>query len=70
MAVPKMSQLRPGVRVNMVLKADQRSGRLTSGSISEVDFACSGPPYELEDMSREQKAPATLWAASMLGFVP
>lgn len=39
MAVPEMSQLRPGVGVNMVLKADQRSGRLTSGSISEVDFA-------------------------------
>ena len=36
MAVPKMSQLRPGVRVNMVLKTDQRSGRLTTGSISEV----------------------------------
>ncbi len=36
MTVPKMSQLRPGVGVNVVLKADQRSGRLTSGSISEV----------------------------------
>lgn len=38
MAVPKMSQLRPGVSVNMVLKSDQRSGRLTTGSISEVPY--------------------------------
>ena len=37
MTVPKMSQLRPGVGVNIVLKADQCSGRLTSGSISEVN---------------------------------
>ncbi|KAF6240944.1 hypothetical protein HO173_000737 [Letharia columbiana] len=36
MIVPKMSRLRPGVSVNIVLKADQRSGRLTSGSISEI----------------------------------
>ena len=38
MAVSKMSQLRPGVSINMVLKTDQRSGRLTTGSISEVPY--------------------------------
>ena len=42
MVVPRMSQLQPGVGVNIVLKADQRSGRQTSGSISEVDVAYSG----------------------------
>ena len=36
MAVPKMSQLHPGVGVNMILKADQRSGKLTTGQISEI----------------------------------
>ncbi|KAK4692219.1 hypothetical protein P7C71_g4940, partial [Lecanoromycetidae sp. Uapishka_2] len=36
MAVPKMSQLRPGIGVNIVLKADQRSGKLTTGQISEI----------------------------------
>ena len=36
MTVPKMSQLRLGINVGIVLKTDQRSGRLTSGSISEV----------------------------------
>ena len=36
MAVPKMSQLRPGVGVNVVLKAHQRSGKLTTGYISEI----------------------------------
>ena len=36
MAVPKMSQLQFGLGVNVVLKADQRSGNLTSGRISEI----------------------------------
>ena len=36
MAVPKMSQLRPGVVVNVVLKAHQQSGKLTTGQISEI----------------------------------
>lgn len=36
MTIPKISQLRPGTYVNIILKADQRSGRLTSGSISEI----------------------------------
>ena len=36
MAVPKMSQLRPGVTVNVVLKAHQQSGKLTTGQISEI----------------------------------
>lgn len=60
MTVPKISQLRPGMGVNVVLKADQRSGRLTSGSISEVDFACPGPLYDLKDMLQEQEAPHAL----------
>lgn len=36
MAVPTMSQLRPGVQVNVVLKAHQQSGKLTTGQISEI----------------------------------
>ena len=36
MFVPKMSQLRPGIRVNVVLKADQQFGRLTTGQISDI----------------------------------
>lgn len=36
MAVPKMSQLRIGLSVDIVLKSDQRSGRLTTGLISEI----------------------------------
>lgn len=34
--VPKYSQLRPGVGVNIIIKKDQPTGRLTSGSISEI----------------------------------
>ncbi|KAL2040412.1 hypothetical protein N7G274_006855 [Stereocaulon virgatum] len=36
MAVPKMSQLRLGIGVNIVLKADQRSGKLTTGQILQI----------------------------------
>ena len=36
MPVPPASALRAGVRVNIVLKADQRSGKLTSGHIADV----------------------------------
>lgn len=66
MTVPKISQLRPGVGVKIVLKADQRSGRLTSGLISEVDFAYSGSFYRLE----EQRLLMPFRAASLLGSLP
>lgn len=36
MAVPRMIELRPGINVNIVLKADQRTGKLTSGQISDI----------------------------------
>ncbi|RDW77031.1 hypothetical protein BP6252_05084 [Coleophoma cylindrospora] len=36
MVVPKMSQLRAGISVNIVLKADQPTGRLTSGCIADI----------------------------------
>ena len=36
MSVPNMSQLRHGVGVNIVLKADQPSGRLTTGHIAQI----------------------------------
>ena len=36
MIVPKLSQLRPGVGVNVVLKADQSSSKLTTGQIDNV----------------------------------
>ncbi|KAL8708567.1 MAG: hypothetical protein Q9225_007583 [Loekoesia sp. 1 TL-2023] len=36
MAVPKHEQICPGVCVNIVLKADQRTGKLTSGIVADV----------------------------------
>ena len=36
MAVPKYHQLHAGLGVNIVLKADQRSGKLTAGQISDI----------------------------------
>ena len=64
------SEMCAGVSVSVVLKADQRSGRLTSGSISEVDFAYSAPLYELEDVSQKQKAPCTSSSCLIARFSP
>lgn len=36
MAVPRMVELGRGVGVNIVLKADQRTGRLTTGHIADI----------------------------------
>ena len=36
MSVPRYAQLDPGVRVNIVLKADQPTGKITSGSIADI----------------------------------
>lgn len=36
MAVPKMTQLQSGTGVNIVLKADQSSGRLTTGQVADI----------------------------------
>lgn len=36
MAVPKMTQLQSGTGVNIVLKADQNSGRLTTGQVADI----------------------------------
>src|ERR1700728_1668321 len=36
MAAPRMTEIRPGIHVNIVLKADQRTGKLTSGQVSDI----------------------------------
>jgi uncharacterized repeat protein (TIGR03833 family) len=36
MAVPRMTEIRPGINVNIVLRADQRTGKLTSGQVSDI----------------------------------
>ena len=36
MAVPRISQLQSGTGVNIVLKGDQRSGKLTTGRIADI----------------------------------
>jgi len=36
MTLPKTSQIQPGVGVNIISKADQRSGKITTGQVSEI----------------------------------
>ncbi|KAL9123914.1 MAG: hypothetical protein Q9217_006701 [Psora testacea] len=36
MTIPKLGHLRPGVGVNIVLKADQATGKLTTGQVADI----------------------------------
>ena len=36
MTVPRMTEIRQGTYVNIVLKTDQRTGKLTSGQVSDI----------------------------------
>lgn len=42
------SQIRPGVRVKVVLKHDQRSGRLTEGVVKDVLTSSSVHPHGIK----------------------
>lgn len=47
------ADIKPGVKVNIVLKADQRTGKLTSGVVARIltksSFHPHGIKVELED---------------------
>ncbi len=36
MDIPKRSEVRPGIRVSIVLKGDQQTGRLTEGVVKDI----------------------------------
>jgi uncharacterized repeat protein (TIGR03833 family) len=33
---PQRSQIKPGIRVKIILKQDQRSGKLTEGTVKDI----------------------------------
>ena len=44
----KRSDIRPGVRVQIVLKKDQRSGRLTEGIVKDILTNASFHPHGIK----------------------
>lgn len=48
MAVPKRSELTPGVRVNIILKKDQASGKLTEGIVARLLTRAPSHPYGIK----------------------
>jgi len=55
MPVPKRSELRPGVRVQVVEKQNQRSGKLTEGVVARVLTSSSTHPHGIKVMLEDGK---------------
>ncbi len=50
MPVPKRSEIRPGLRVQIVQKQDQRSGKLTEGIVSRILTSSPTHPHGIKVM--------------------
>lgn len=48
MSVPARSQIRPGIRVSIVLKEHQRSGTLTEGVVKDILTKSSTHPHGIK----------------------
>jgi uncharacterized repeat protein (TIGR03833 family) len=48
MDLPKRSDIRPGQTVHIVLKQDQRTGRLTQGIVKEILTNSPGHPHGIK----------------------
>jgi uncharacterized repeat protein (TIGR03833 family) len=50
MPLPKRAEIKPGLRVQIVEKQNQRSGRLTEGIVARVLTASSSHPHGIKVM--------------------
>ncbi len=48
MNAPKRSQIKPGLKVAIVLKKDQRSGNLTEGVVKDILTNSSNHPHGIK----------------------
>lgn len=48
MSVVTRAEIRPGIRVDIVLKQNQRSGQLTRGVVQEILTRSSSHPYGIK----------------------
>ncbi len=55
MPVPKRSELRPGVRVQIVEKQNQRSGKLTEGVVARILTSSRTHPHGIKVMLEDGK---------------
>ncbi len=55
MPVPKRSEIHPGVRVQIVLKQDQRTGKLTEGIVSRILTSSPTHPHGIKVMLEDGK---------------
>jgi uncharacterized repeat protein (TIGR03833 family) len=55
MPVPKRSELRAGVRVQVVEKQNQRSGKLTEGTVARILTSSATHPHGIKVMLEDGK---------------
>jgi uncharacterized repeat protein (TIGR03833 family) len=55
MPVPKRSEIKPGLRVQIVEKQNQRSGKLTEGIVSRLLTSSSTHPHGIKVMLEDGK---------------
>lgn len=48
MSVEKRIDIKPGLRVSIVMKADQRSGKLTEGIVRDILTSSSSHPHGIK----------------------
>lgn len=55
MPVPKRSEIHPGLRVQIVQKQDQRTGKLTEGIVSRILTSSPTHPHGIKVMLEDGK---------------
>lgn len=55
MTVPKRSEIKPGLRVQIVEKQNQRTGKLTDGIVSRILTSSSTHPHGIKVMLEDGK---------------
>ncbi len=55
MAVPKRSEIKPGLRVQIVEKQNQRTGKLTDGIVSRILTSSATHPHGIKVMLEDGK---------------
>ncbi len=55
MPVPKRSEIKPGLRVQIVLKQDQRTGKLTEGIVARILTSSGTHPHGIKVMLEDGK---------------
>ncbi len=55
MSIPKRSEIKPGLRVQIIEKQNQRSGKLTEGIVARILTGSSSHPHGIKVMLEDGK---------------